>query len=87
MVLEWSCVLLQTISNSIVHDNVSSASAITKEFDGPGVGHAYICKKLQAKNDHDNVSTVLAIIIDFGGLGVGNAYLCKRFQIASCMTM
>ena len=81
------CILLKTISDSIVHDSVSSASAIIKKFDGPGVGQAYICKRLQKKNVHENVSTVLAIIIDSDGLGVGNAYLCKRFRIASCMTM
>ena len=31
------CVLLKTISDSIVHDNVSTISGIIIDFDGPGV--------------------------------------------------
>jgi hypothetical protein len=35
---------MQAISRGIVHDNVSTVSAIILDFDGPGVGHAYFCK-------------------------------------------
>ena len=42
-----ACVRLQTIPNSIVHDNVSAVSAITVDFDGPGGHHAYFGKQFQ----------------------------------------
>ena len=38
---------MQAISRGIVHDNVSTVSAIIIDFDGPGVGHAYFCKLFQ----------------------------------------
>jgi len=42
-----ACVRLQTISNSIVHDNVSAVSAIIIDFDRPGMAHTYMFKRLQ----------------------------------------
>ena len=44
-----ACVRLQTISNSIVHDNVSALSAIIIDFDRPGTAHTYnvMFKRLQ----------------------------------------
>jgi hypothetical protein len=35
----------RTISNSIVHDNLSIVSARIIDFDGPGVGHACFCRR------------------------------------------
>ena len=42
-----ACVRLQTIPNSIVHDNASTVSAIIINFDGPGVHHAYFGEGFQ----------------------------------------
>ena len=42
-----SCVRLQTVSNSIVHDNVSIVSAIIIDFYDPGLGNANVCERFQ----------------------------------------
>jgi hypothetical protein len=38
---------LQTISNSIVYDNLRPVSAIIVDCDGSGLGNAYVCKRFQ----------------------------------------
>ena len=35
------------ISNSIVKDNVKTASAVTIDFNGAAVGHTYFCKRFE----------------------------------------
>ena len=42
--------LLQTISNSIVHDKVSTFLTIITDVKGPGVAHAYFCKRFHASD-------------------------------------
>ena len=42
-----ACVRLQTIPNSIVHDNVSAVSAKSIDFHCPGMAHTSMFKRLQ----------------------------------------
>ena len=42
--------LLQTISNSIVHDKVSTFLSIISDVKGPGVARAYFCKRFHASD-------------------------------------
>ena len=77
---------LQAISNNIVHDNVSTVLAIIIDFQGPGVGHAYVYKRFSNSMVHENLSAVSATITDFDGVGVRHAYFYK-FLIASSLTM
>ena len=42
-----ACVRLQTISNSLVHDNVSAVSATIIDFDRPEMAHTYMFKRLK----------------------------------------
>jgi hypothetical protein len=42
MVLEWLMPTFANDFNSLVHDNVSTVSAIIIDVDGTGVRHAYL---------------------------------------------
>ena len=76
--------LLQMISDSIIHDIVRTIITIVIEFDGPGVGHVYFATKdFKQHRPLYNVKTVSAIIIYSNGAVVAHAYFCKQFQIAS----
>ena len=70
----WSgpCVLLQPISNSIVHDNLSTVSTTIIDFDGSGSGSCVLLLKVSNSIVHDSLSTISAIIINCDGPGVGS---------------
>ena len=71
---------LQTISNSIAHDNLGTISAIIVEFDGPGVGHAYFSKKSN-RIVHDKYNKHhFSYNHKKYGPGVGHANTYKRFS-------
>ena len=65
---------LQTISNSIDHDIVSTFCAIIIGFNGFGVGHAYLLQTISNTSSIalDHVSTISTRIIAFDGAEVGS---------------
>ena len=77
----YTCTFSRTISNSIVHDNIKTVSAIIIDSNGAVVAHAYFCKQFQiASIVHDNVGTISGVIIDFHGPGVEDTMLADDFQ-------
>ena len=76
----YTCTFSRTISNSIVHGNIKTVSAIIIDSNGAVVAHAYFCKEIQiASIAHDNVGTISGVIIDFHGPGVEDTMLANDF--------
>ena len=77
----YTCTFSRTISNSIVHGNIKTVSAIIIDSNGAVVAHAYFCKEFQiASIAHDKVGTISGVIIDFHGPGVEDTMLADDFQ-------
>ena len=77
----YTCTFSRTISNSVVHDNTKTVSAIIIDSDGAVVAHAYFCNQFQiASIVHDKVGIISGVIIDFHGPGVKDTMLADDLQ-------